>query len=184
MSERVIVKPMKEETSEVGRSVQRIDGLGKVTGKTNFASDLALPRMLYGKYLRSPLPHARITSLDTSVARSLRGVRAVLTAKDVPGRNRYGLAIPDQPVLADDRVRYIGDPVALVAAEEEEIMDEALERIEVEYQALPAVFSPEEALKEEAPQIHEGGNLVFISRFEKGMWRQDSAKRMSSSKHL
>jgi CO/xanthine dehydrogenase Mo-binding subunit len=168
MSERVIVRPVEEETFEVGRSVQRIDGLGKVTGKTTFASDLTLPRMLHGKYLRSPLPHARIARLDTSAAQSLKGVRAVMTAKDVPGRNRYGLAILDQPVLADDRVRYIGDPVALVAAEEEEIAEEALERIVVEYQALPAVFSPEEALKEGAPQIHESGNLVLHFKIRKG----------------
>lgn len=170
MSEKLILESLKEEPnfSKVGRSVQRIDGLGKVTGKAAYASDLQRPGMLHGKYLRSSHAHARVLRIDSSRALSLNGVRTVLTAKDVPGRNRYGLALLDQPVLAEDRVRYVGDPVALVAAEEEEIAEEALGLIDVEYEELPAVFSPADALGEGAPQVHEGGNLVLHFKIRKG----------------
>lgn len=154
--------------SVVGKSVQRIDALDKVTGKAIFASDMRLPRMLHGKVLRSPHPHARIIKIDTSHALSLKGVRTVLTAKDIPGTNRYGLAILDQSALADEKVRYIGDPVALVAADEQDIAEEALSSINVEYQELPAIFSPRDALKDEASRIHESGNLVLHFKIRKG----------------
>ncbi len=157
-----------ESFSVVGKPVQRIDALEKVTGKMVYAGDMRIPGMLYGKYLRSQIPHARVVRIDTSGALSLKGVRSVLTAKDIPGENRYGLSILDQPALADEKVRYIGDPIALVAAEDEEIAEEALRLIEVEYKELPAVFSPVEALKEGAPKVHEQGNMVLHFKIRKG----------------
>ena len=93
---------------------------------------------------------------------------AVLTAKDVPGRNGFGAIIPDQPVICGDKVRYVGDAVALVAAETEKIAQRALELIEVDYEPLPAVFDPREALKEDAPKIHEQGNLLSYNKLRKG----------------
>ena len=87
---------------------------------------------------------------------------AVLTAKDVPGRNGFGAIIPDQPVICGDKVRFVGDAVALVAAETERIAHEALKLIEVEYESLPAVLDPREALREDAPKIHEKGNLLSL----------------------
>ncbi len=112
--------------------------------------------MLYAKPLLSTEHHARIVDLDTSAAERLPGVRAVATAKDVPD-NVNGLIIPDQPVFADDKVRYRGEIVALVAADTEEIAQEAVELIKVKYERLPAVFDPREALKPDAPILHEDG---------------------------
>src|SRR5262245_2673347 len=103
------------ELGRVGESVPRVDGVPKVTGEFAYASDLFDAGMLWGHTVRSPYAHARIRSLDVSEALASPGVHAVLTHEDVPGRKTYGLEIPDQPVLAVDRVRYFGEPVALVA---------------------------------------------------------------------
>lgn len=139
----------------VGQPVIRKDALSKALGTAEYTGDMEVRGMLYGKALRSRYPHARILSIDTGAARALPGVRAVLTARDIPGENAFGLAIKDQPVLAADKVRMMGDAVALVAADTEEIAEEALERIRVEYQELPGVFTIEDAIAEGAPLVHE-----------------------------
>lgn len=156
------------EFSIVGKRAERKDVRSKVLGKALYAGDLYRPGMLYGKALRSEYPHARIISIDTSRAEKLPGVHAVMTHKDIPGINRFGLAILDQPVLADDKVRMMGDAVALVAAETVEIAEEAIRLIKVEYEELPAYFTVEAALAEDALPIHEGGNLLQHTKLRKG----------------
>jgi CO/xanthine dehydrogenase Mo-binding subunit len=141
---------------EIGTSRPRLDGRAQVTGKVDYTGDIYLPGMLHAKPLLSTEHHARIIELDTSAAERLPGVRAVATARDAPD-NANGLIIPDQPVFADDKVRYKGEIVALVAAETEEIAQEAVELIKVRYERLPAVFDPREALEPGAPIIHEFG---------------------------
>lgn len=137
----------------VSRSLPRVDGLPKVTGKHIYGSDVALPGMLFGKVFRSTEPHARILSIDVERARRLPGVVSVLTGKDIKPI-RYGVAIKDTTALAIDRVLYLGQPVALVAATSIAIATKALELIRVEYEPLEAVFDPERALSPEAPQVH------------------------------
>ena len=144
--------------SRVGESAPRPDGVPKVTGAFAFSSDLHADAMLWGRTLRSPLPHARLVSVDVSGALKIAGVAAALTAEDVPGRNAYGLTLPDQPVLAHDIVRYEGEPVAIVAADHPETAQQALEAIVVEYEPLPAVTDPEPALT--AAPIHPDGNVI------------------------
>ena len=142
----------------VGTSVPRVDGRDKVTGHTEYTVNLEMPGMLYGKILRSVVPHAKITRLDVTEAEKLPGVVAVLTGADLQKlgiKPLYGSLIKDQPIVALDRVRYVGDSVAAVAAVSEEIAEQALELIEVEYEELPAVFDPLEALEEGAPLLHE-----------------------------
>jgi xanthine dehydrogenase D subunit len=142
----------------VGDSAPRPDGAPKVTGAFAFSSDLHADAMLWGRTLRSPHPHARLVSIDISAALKIAGVVAVLTSEDVPGRNAYGLATPDQPVLASDTVRYEGEPVAVVAADHPETAQMALEAIAVEYEPLPAVTKPE--LAATATAIHPDGNVI------------------------
>src|SRR6266498_5277879 len=138
----------------VGESVKRVDGVPKTTGEFAYASDLSAAGMLWGHTLRSPHAHARVRSIDISAALMLPGVHAVLTHDDVPGAKTYGLEFADQPVLAIDRVRYFGEPVALVAAEHPEQARRAAERIVVEYEPLEPVVDAE--LATEQPPIHEG----------------------------
>ncbi len=152
----------------VGKSVERKDVAMKVLGRAIYAGDIKLEGMLYGKALRSSYPHAEIISIDTSAARVMPGVRAVITAKDIPGTNRFGLSMEDQPVLASEKVRMMGDAVALVAADSMEQAEEACRLIKVEYEELPAVFTIEDALKEGAPQVHERGNLLQHTTLRKG----------------
>jgi len=138
----------------IGARIGRIEGPEKVTGQTHYAGDITLPGMLWGLILRSPHPHARIKSIDTSAARKVPGVHAIVTGQDAPGHT-MGKILRDLPVLCWDRVRYVGDRVAAVAAETREAAEEALGLIEVEYEPLPAVFDPIEAMQPEAPLIHE-----------------------------
>ncbi len=142
------------EYSVVGKRVPRLDAAVKATGEAKYTGDLTLSRMLHGKILRSPYPHARIVNIDMSRATRLPGVKAVITGKDTLGI-KYGL-FADECALTTDKVRFIGDSVAAVAALDEEIASEALTLIDVEYEELPAVFDPEEAMKPGAPEIHEG----------------------------
>ena len=120
----------------VGHRVIRKDSAIKVTGEAIYAGDIKMPGMLYGKALRSQYPHAKILSIDTSAAEAIEGVHCVMTARDLPGINRFGLAILDQPVLAEDKVRMMGDSVAFVAAESEELCEDAIRAIRVEYEPL------------------------------------------------
>ncbi|MFQ5722091.1 MAG: molybdopterin cofactor-binding domain-containing protein, partial [Candidatus Aminicenantales bacterium] len=140
----------------VGKSLPRVDAAAKVTGQAKFTADFYFENMLYGKILHSPLAHGRIKRINTSRAKALPGVKLVLTGKDVPDVT-YGVspARYDEHVLAKDRVRYVGDEVVAVIAIDEETAEKALSLIEVEYEELPAVFNPMEALKEGAPQLHE-----------------------------
>src|SRR5437870_1353157 len=138
----------------VGKSLPRMDGAGKVTGTAVYAADFALPGMLVGKVFRSAEPHARIMRLDTARARALPGVRAVMTAADVPDV-RYGGALKDETVFARSKVRYVGQPVAAVAATTPEAADTALAAIEVVYESLPAVLDLDAALAPGAPLVHE-----------------------------
>ncbi|HLB12396.1 MAG TPA: aldehyde oxidase, partial [Dehalococcoidia bacterium] len=136
----------------VGKRTPKIDGVAKATGSAHFSRDVILPRMLYGRILRSPHAHARILNVDTIRAARLPGVRAVITGKDTAGV-KFGVfrETRDQYALAMDKVRYVGDEVAAVAAEDEDTAQEALELISVDYEVLPAVFDPLEAMKPGAP---------------------------------
>jgi CO/xanthine dehydrogenase Mo-binding subunit len=166
--EKLIPPQAEPELSVVGQRVPRRDARQKVTGALSFGGDYPQEGFLHGKILRCPYPHARIKSVDPEQAKKLPGVAAVLTAKDVPGRNGFGVIIPDQPVICGDKVRFVGDAVALVAAETEEIALKALGLVAVEYEPLPAVFDPREALKPDAPAIHEKGNLLHHHKLRKG----------------
>ena len=139
----------KLELGRVGVSVKRADGIPKVTGEFAYSSDLFAAGMLWGHTLRSPHAHARIVEIDISEAVSMAGVHAVLTHEDVPGDKRYGLEFADQPVLAFERVRYFGEPIALVAAEHPEQARRAAARIKVEFEPLEPVVDPERAVEQE-----------------------------------
>ncbi len=141
----------------IGTSAPRPDGREKVRGQFAFGSDLWADGCLWGQTVRSPLPSARILSIDTSRAERMRGVRAVLTHRDVPGRPTFGIDVADQPVLASDVVRHHGEPVAVVAADHPEIARAAARAVAVEYQPVEGVFDPEEALV--GPPLHPLGNV-------------------------
>ncbi len=141
--------------------VVREDAVAKVTGRATYVSDVAVPGMLHGKVLRSTIPHGRLVAIDASRALAMDGVVAVLTGQDLAGLNAYwGLALRDRPVIAIDRVRYVGDPVAAVAAVDERTAEEALAAIDVEYEPLPFVTDPEEAARPGAPLIHDRMELI------------------------
>jgi CO/xanthine dehydrogenase Mo-binding subunit len=146
---------MGDEFGTIGRRHWRVDGIGKVTGRAVFAADLAVPGMLWGKVLLARRPHARIVAIDTRRAVELPGVRAVLTAEDLPHAKVFGVVVQNQPVLAFTKIRQYGDAVAMVAAESREAAARALDLIDVRYEDLPGIFDPEEALAPGAPHIHE-----------------------------
>ena len=156
----------------IGGSQARADAWEKVRGRPIYAGDLALTGMLHGRIVRSPYPSARLVRLDTEAARALPGVIAVLTARDVP-RNELRMELPGrmaeatagavlatQPVLADSRVRFQGEPVVAIAAETPEISARAAELVEVEYAEIPGVYDPLVALAPDAPAVHDGGNIL------------------------
>ncbi|OGQ50769.1 MAG: hypothetical protein A3I10_06675 [Deltaproteobacteria bacterium RIFCSPLOWO2_02_FULL_57_26] len=145
---------MAKAKSVIGASIPRAEGAEKVSGRALYTADVKLPGMLWGKVLRSPHPHARIVRIDASRAAEVEGVRAVVTGKDVPGL-LSGQSIRDIPVLCWDKVRFVGDRVAAVAAETPDAAEEALGRIEVEYDVLPAVFDPLAAMQPDAPRLHD-----------------------------
>ena len=142
-------------TGSIGQSVSRRDLPGKLTGEAKYAADVQLTGMLTGKILRSPHPHATIVSIDATAARDLPGVHAIVTPFDVP----VGNIAPDVPIL-DTEVRFVGDEVAAVAADDEYIAQHALDLIEVEYAPLPFVTDPRAAIEPDAPPVHPGGNLA------------------------
>jgi len=160
-----------EPLSVVGRSLTKPDAAGKVTGATRFADDLFLPRMAFGRLLRSPLPHARIRRIDTTRAAALPGVFAILTGQDLP--KKFGIlpVSQDEEALAVEKVRYAGDPVAAVAAADEWVAERACELIDVEYEALPSYMSIEEALSKPGEPIHDytkRGNVHRVAALEFG----------------
>ncbi|MDP2726837.1 MAG: molybdopterin-dependent oxidoreductase, partial [Dehalococcoidia bacterium] len=145
----------------VGKRVPKLDASAKALGRSQYVADLSFPNMLHGKILRSPYPHAKILNVDTSRARALRGVKAIITGKDILPV-KFGIVpfAADQHALCINKVRHVGDSVAAVAAVDEEIAEEALSLIKVDYEILPAVFDPEEAMKPGAPLIHEVANNI------------------------
>ena len=160
-----------KETPFSGRPGPHPEVEAKLTGRAQFADDLDFPGMLYGATLRATYPHARILDIDTSQAEALAGVRVVLTHQNVPGENRHGPGGDDRPLLCADKVRYLGDAVALAAADSPQIAAQALEQIRVRYEPLPVISSPEQARRPDAPLIHpdEGaGNLVAQVQLQQG----------------
>jgi len=146
----------------IGQSVPKLEARAKLTGTAVYTEDMYRPRMLHGALLPSPYAHARILSVDATAALALPGVKAVLSAQDLPP-NLIGLTFRDEPILARDKVRYIGEPVAAVAAETLAIARAAVRLIDVEFEELPAVFDAEEAMAEGAPILHEGlANYVRV----------------------
>jgi len=156
----------------IGRKVKRVDAAGKVTGRALFAADLTDPHMLHGAVLRLSESHARIRSIDASEALTAPGVEAVLTAADVPGLNRFGVVIANQRVLADDKVRFRGDGLALVAARSPREAVDALALIRVDLEPLPTVFSAVEAMGPDAPKIHGRSNVFVHHKVRKGNPRE------------
>ena len=139
----------------IGKNVRRIDTPSKVSGRLKYAGDMTMPGMLHVQVLRSPHAHARIVSIDTSAAEAMEGVAGVITSVDVPGEDGFGVFVNDQPIMARGKVRYVGEAVAAVAAEDPLIAKRALSSIEVVYEPLPAVFDPDEALRAGAPVLHD-----------------------------
>jgi 4-hydroxybenzoyl-CoA reductase subunit alpha len=167
----------------VGKAQRKVDAVAKVTGRTRFADDLALPRMLYCRLLRSPHAHARILRIDTSRAQALDGVKAVITGAAMPIPFGILPVSQDEHALAPDRVRFIGDPVAAVAALTEEIATAALDLIDVAYEPLPAIADPEEAIAPAETPIHEygdAGNLHKLISLEFG----DVADALARADHV
>src|SRR5688572_32168009 len=141
------------ETPQVGRSVPRLESWLKVTGRAEYVHNLRLPGMLYGKIFRSTVAHGRIKRIDTAAAQSLAGVYRVITAKEITqviAEPYYGPAFHDQPILAIDKVRYVGEPVAVVLASDPHVAEEAVHLITAEYEELPAVYGEVEAMTSKA----------------------------------
>jgi len=159
----------------VGQPVAHHDFIGKVKGSILYAADWKLPGMLHGRVVRATVSSARIVSINTEKARAVRGVEAVLTGEDVPSNQLVerpagglGELLVAMPVLARDRVRYAGEPIALVAAETQQIADDAAELVQVDYEELPGVFDPEAALLPGAPLVHDDGNVLTSWHIQRG----------------
>ena len=142
------------QTRTVGKSVPRLDGPETVSGSALYTADFLLPESLHAKLFRSSVAHGRIRRLDVTRAKNVKGVVSVVTAADWSGK-RFGSAIRDEEVFASSKVRFLGDVIAAVAAEDEATAEEALDLIECEYDELPAMVTTDEALRENAPLIHE-----------------------------
>lgn len=154
--------------STLGLEIPQVTARAKVLGRAVYAGDIKLPGMLHGKVLRSPYPHARIVAIDTSAARALPGVKAVLTGDDAPA-TLWGVHHKERAVLARGLVRYCGEEVAAVAAVSEEVARDALDLIQVEYEELPAILTTTEAMDEDAPGVHPGrDNIAHEIRFDRG----------------
>jgi 4-hydroxybenzoyl-CoA reductase alpha subunit len=156
-TEAALAEIIDREFAIIGKRLRKVDGAGKVTGATTYTDDIALPGMLHAKVLRSPHAHARILSIDTAEAEGLPGVHAVVTGRDMPVPYCIIPWTRDETALCVDRVRFIGDGVAAVAAVDEDTANRALDHIRVEYEILPAIHEPEHALLPGAPQIHDAG---------------------------
>ncbi len=156
-TEEALAEIVEREFAVIGKRLRKVDGAAKVTGATVYTDDIVLPGMLHAKILRSPHAHARIVSIDTSGAEALSGVHAVVTGRDMPEPYCIIPWTRDETALCVDRVRFIGDGVAAVAAVDEDTANRALDRIRVEYEVLAAIHEPEQALLPGAPQIHDAG---------------------------
>ena len=176
----------------IGQPLTRVDGIPKACGKAIYGPDVKIPHMLHAKFLGSIYPHAKILHIDTRKAKKIPGVKKILTHKNVP-EVRWGSLIKDTPILPKDRVRFIGEPIAVVAATDPDIAEEATELIQVEYEELEAIFDPEEALKPDASLIHDQvetyactvpdiiryGNVCGHTKMFGGMWRKDGGKQIA-----
>lgn len=151
----------------VGKNIVRVDAYSKVTGSAVYPQDIYLDNMVYGKTLRSEKPHAKI-KIDVREAEKVDGVLKVFTYKDVPKENIHGVVLKDHEVFASKKVIRIGEPIAFIVGETEKICDEAYKKIIVEYEDLPAVFDPVEAMKEDSPKIHGDSNIVFNYKLRHG----------------
>ncbi len=153
---------------QIGLDIPKVDSIEKVLGEARFGADLQLDDPLYLKVVRSTKPHAQLIKIEMEEALRVAGIERIFTAKDVPGKNQIGTITKDQPVLTPNRVRYIGEPVALIAAQTMEAAEEAAKKVLVLYEDLPAVHDPEEALRPQAPMIHPNGNLLIEFHILKG----------------
>ena len=158
----------RQQTLIVGKSVGRVDSLDKVLGKPIYTMDIVPENALYLKVVRSSVAHALLKKVDLSRARNYPGVVTVVTAEDIPGINESTALLPDKPLFATDKVRFAGEPIAAIASFEPSIAEEALELVEIEYERLPAVFSPTEALELDSPKIHTNGNIAKHLKVRKG----------------
>ncbi len=150
----------------VGKRKIRVDALSKVTGKAIYPEDIYIDNMVYGKTLRSEKPHAYI-KVDIREAEKVDGVLKVFTSRDLPN-NKYGVVLKDQEVFCEEKVRYIGDPIAFVVGETEKACLEGLEKIKVDYEEIDSVFDPIEAMKEGAPLVHDDSNIIYHYKLRRG----------------
>jgi len=175
-----LVPDSRQQTPAVGQRATRSDGRLHGLGQTKYIDDIVLPGMLYARIKRAGVASARIVRVDTSAAEAMPGVMAVLTGREIPV-NSFGPSFQDQPVLADERVFHAGDGVAAVAAVTEQIAIDALEKIKVEYEPLPAVFDPVEAMKESAPKVHPPNSNIYATKVVK---RGDLDRGFAESAHV
>jgi len=157
-----------EQLFVVGKSVQRLDSVDKVLGRPIYTMDIVPENALYLKVVRSKRAHALLKRVDVSRARRHPGVVAVVTAQDVPGINESTAMLPDKPLLASDRVRFAGEPIAAIASYDTSIAEEAVDLVEVDYEPLPTIFSPTDALRDDAIKIHPDGNIAKHMKLRKG----------------
>jgi CO/xanthine dehydrogenase Mo-binding subunit/aerobic-type carbon monoxide dehydrogenase small subunit (CoxS/CutS family) len=170
-SERSSLKATQQEVnifSGVDTSLTPSIAVDMVTGKNKFGDDLFMDNMVHGKILWATYPYARILSIDLSEAKKMPGVVGIVSAEDIPGKNQAGVVVRDQVAIASDKVQYIGDPIACVYAETAEQASEALEKIRVDYEELPGIFTIEDATKPDAPKLHKEGNLLHHSEIIRG----------------
>ncbi|MCP1102402.1 aldehyde oxidoreductase [Aequitasia blattaphilus] len=174
--------PEAEGVLGVGKAAHRIDVREKVLGYGEYVDDMVLEGMIYGSAVRSAYPRAKVLSIDISRAQKLPGIRGVVTAEDIPGTNQIGHVKKDWDTLipVGGITRYLGDAVCLVAGDTPEIVEEAKKLIEVKYEELPAVFSPEEAMKPDAPKVHSGGNILAHEHIKRG----DADRAIRESAHV
>jgi len=170
----------RKQTPAVGQRATRPDGRLHGLGQTQYIEDISFPHMIHAKVLRSAHAHARILNIDTSEAETMPGVLATLTGKEIPV-NSFGPTMQDQPVLADEIVRHRGDGVAAVAAVTEQIAADALKKIRVEYEPLPAVFDPLEAMEENSVKVHPPASNIYATKVIK---KGDVEKALAESDHV
>ena len=167
--------------SSIGENVSRVDGPAKVTGAAQYTGDLEFQRLTFVKVLRSVHPHARLVSVDASAAEAVSGVTAVLTRADLsPEHSYFGPVVKDQPIVALDRVRYVGEVVAAVAAEDPDAAEEAVDLIQVEYEPLAPVLDPVDAMSPGGPVLHET-RVKSESRLDKGHYRYEDRGNVLTS---
>jgi CO/xanthine dehydrogenase Mo-binding subunit len=156
------------QTVLIGKNVERVDSIDKVLGKPIYSMDILPENCLYLKIVRSTHAHALIRKVDVSQARQYPGVVLVITAADIPGINESAALLPDKPLLASDKVRFVGEPIAAIASHDQTVAEEAVNLVKIEYEDLPALFSPIEAMKPDAPKIHKAGNIAKHLKLRKG----------------